>query len=127
MTRLGHKGSLPAMAWIGTWEGGRVWRDSRGRSVYFIRRRIMGKSYSVSTRAHTLRAALEHLERFESDPEGYDPTGGALDKLVLDDALVDAFCTWSGGSKGNSSDWVRKQRRYLTCWVVSPMATRLVV
>src|SRR5216684_3817779 len=57
------------------WDGGYVRKDERGREVYTIRRMINGKRYDVSTRAHTERAALEQLKRFEADPEGYDARG----------------------------------------------------
>ncbi len=58
-----------------TWEGGFIRHDSRGRKVYVIRRMINGRNYKVSTRATTLRAAVEQLKRFETDPEHYNPAG----------------------------------------------------
>jgi hypothetical protein len=42
-----------------TWEGGFIRHDSKGRKVYVIRRMINGRNYKVSTRATTLRAAME--------------------------------------------------------------------
>jgi hypothetical protein len=56
-----------------TWEGGFIRHDSKGRKVYVIRRMLNGRNYKVSTRATTLRAAMEQLKRFESDPEHYNP------------------------------------------------------
>src|SRR5688500_7043877 len=58
-----------------TWDGGFTRKDYRRRDVYVIRRQLHGKRYVVSTRAHSLRAALQHLARFEADPEGYRLTG----------------------------------------------------
>ena len=104
------------MSWGDTWDGGRIWVDDDGRKTYWIRRCIRGKRYDLSTRTHSAKAALEHLARFERDPEGYDPTGGHGEPLVLTATLVEAFLVWSRGSKGNSLDWVRKQKRYLAWW-----------
>ncbi|PTL79232.1 hypothetical protein [Vitiosangium sp. GDMCC 1.1324] len=65
-----------------TWEGGFIRHDSRGRKVYVIRRMINGRSYKVSTRATTLRAAMEQLKRFEADPEHYNPAGPPYEEAV---------------------------------------------
>lgn len=105
------------MPWIDEWEGGRVWRGKDGRKTYFIRRRVAGKLYEASTRCHTASAALEHLKRFEADPEGYDPAsaaGGAA--IVLDADLIERFLAWSKNDKKNTDDWVRKQKRFLAWW-----------
>jgi hypothetical protein len=59
------------------WEGGYIRQDKRGRDVYVIRRKVRGKAFKVSTRCHTARAALEHLARFEADPEATTRAGGA--------------------------------------------------
>ncbi len=53
------------MPWIEKWDGGRVWQDARGKKHYTIRRRVRGRLYEVSTRATTVRGALEALKRFE--------------------------------------------------------------
>jgi len=58
-----------------TWEGGFVRSGAKGRKVYVIHRMIDGRNYKVSTRASTLRAAMEQLKRFETDPENYNPAG----------------------------------------------------
>jgi hypothetical protein len=42
-----------------TWEGGFIRHASRGRKVYVIHRMINGRNHKVSTRATTLRAAME--------------------------------------------------------------------
>ena len=69
--------------WDGTWFGGRIWCDDRGRNVYVIRKQVNGKRYEISTRSHTERAALEQLKRFEADPEGYDPRGVIQEEPIL--------------------------------------------
>lgn len=47
--------------------------DRLGRPVFVIQRMVTGHRFCISTRAHTLDAALVHLKRFESDPDGYAP------------------------------------------------------
>jgi len=55
---------------VGTREGGRVVEKSDGTRVYYIRKRLAGKLYEVSTGATTLKAALAHLQRLQANPEG---------------------------------------------------------
>jgi integrase len=99
------------------WEGGRVRRDSRGRDAYVIRRQVNGRRYEVSTRAHSLRAALEQLKRFEAGPEGYDPRGRVdAAPIYLDEALAAEFLRWSREAKKNSVGWVADQRAALSWW-----------
>lgn len=107
------------MPWIDDWEGGRVWRGKDGKKTFFIRRRVNGKLYEVSTRTHTAGAALEHLRRFEADPEGYSPDSAVGGKaIVLTAQLAAEFLDWSSGERGNSADWVRKKKRYLQWWIL---------
>ena len=99
------------------WEGGRVWRDDRGRPIYVIRKQVKGKRYEVSTRAHTERAAMEQLKRFEADPENYDPRGVVgKEPIFLDAGLVRRFLRWSLKEKGNTRRWAGQQRLYLAWW-----------
>jgi integrase len=102
------------------WErrGGRVRIDAKGRPVYVIRRQIGGRRFEVSTRRHSLSAALAELERFERDPEGYHPGGdpGAA-ALYLDNELAQRFLAWSAGERGNSTGWLAKQRTFLADWM----------
>jgi integrase len=102
--------------WIGQWPGGRVWRSAGGVRTYFIRRKVNGRTYEVSTHCTLERAAIKQLERFEGDPEGYAPSGVRGDAVVLDAELAKAFLAWSKNTKGNSTDWVNKQKRYLQWW-----------
>lgn len=118
------------MGWIkgprGRWEGGRVWEDTDGRITYVIRRMIRGKEYEVSTRCSRIGAARTQLERFEADPEGYDPAapapGGGPGALRLTAELVRLFVAWSQapgaeGGKGNSRAWALQQKAYLAWWI----------
>jgi hypothetical protein len=57
------------------WPGGYVRKDKRGRPVYLIERGVHGIRYHLSTRCHTLAAAMKQLERFEADPHNYTPSG----------------------------------------------------
>lgn len=103
--------------WIGTWPGGRIWLEGDGKKTYFIRRRVAGKRYEVSTRATGIKAALAQLERFEEDPENYDPAGGTgKEPIRITADLVKAFLRWSLEEKGNSRAWVLQQRAYLAWW-----------
>jgi integrase len=113
------------VGWIpgtrGKWDGGRVWEDEHGHQTYVIRRQIGGKRYEVSTRCSRLRPALAQLERFEADPDGYDPAGSSDEPVRLTAALVALFVTWSQaskreGGKGNSRAWVLQQKSYLAWW-----------
>lgn len=97
----------------GRWEGGYVTRAG----VHVIFRRVRGRLYEVSTRAKSRRAALRHLERFESDPEGYTAEGEApKGALLLNPELGAAFLTWSRDVKKNSPKWVKDQQRSLAWW-----------
>lgn len=103
---------------IGEWEGGYV-AQSRGRQVYVIRRRIDGRQFEVSTRATTLRAALEHLKRFEANPAAYSPHGIAspLTKggVRLTDAMIDTRIDQMNAAKATVK-WMQNTRRYLRWW-----------
>ncbi len=73
---------------------------------------VNAKVYEVRTRCHTRRAALKQLERFESDPENFNPRGGVgPEPLFLDLALSKECLRWSRDEKQNSIEWVERQRR----------------
>ncbi len=103
------------MPWVGKWLGGRIWAAKGGIHTYWIRRKVGGRAYNLSTRCTNERAALKQLERFEADPEGYTPSGVRGDAIVLSAELVTAFLKWSL-DRGNSLPWVATQRRYLAWW-----------
>lgn len=108
------------MAWVegpqGRWEGGRIWEDRAGQRTYIIRRMVGGRRYEVSTRCTRIAAARAQLERFERDPLGYEPGGGAGETVQLTAELVGLFTTWSQHAKGNSRPWVLQQKAYLAWW-----------
>jgi integrase len=100
-----------------TWDGGRIWRDDKGRTVYVIRKQVNGRRYEVSTRAHTLLGAIDQLRRFEADPEGYDPRGVIRKVPIrLTEPLVKQFLRWSLKEKRNTKRWVGQQKLYLAWW-----------
>jgi integrase len=100
-----------------TWEGGYVLTDSKGRPCYYIRRQIDGKRHEVSTRAHTLKAALAHLQRFEADAKNYDPAGAKKrEPLYITAKLVKEHLDWCRDVKGNTPHWVNNKAHYLAWW-----------
>lgn len=104
----------------GAWEqrGGRIRFDAKGRPVYVIRKQLAGRRYEVSTRKHTLAAALAEWEKFEKDPEGYAAGGNAgQGPLYLDNELAKRFLAWSAGERGNSAGWLVKQKGFLADWM----------
>ncbi|ABC81607.1 tyrosine-type recombinase/integrase [Anaeromyxobacter dehalogenans] len=110
--RASHRGS-----WIGTWEGGRIWRGADGTTTFHIQRMVAGRRYSFGV-ATSHRAAIKQLERFESDPAGFQPGGTPrAAPLFLDNELVEEFVVWSAGERANTAQWVGKQKAILTWWM----------
>jgi integrase len=101
-----------------SWEerGGRVRFDAKGRPVYVIRKQMNGRRFEVSTRKHTLAAALAEWERFEKDPDGYAPGGGTA-PLHLDNDLAREFLAFSKNERRNTVQWVSKQKATLAWWM----------
>jgi hypothetical protein len=100
------------------WKHGRAWRDSDGTLTFYIRKQIGGRRYDVSTGCSSLRAAMAHLERFERDPEGYRPAGDpGASPVYLDNDLSEEFLAWSLNEKGNTVEWVSKQKHLLSWWM----------
>jgi integrase len=103
--------------WGEKWEGGRVWHDADGKPVYVIRKQVKGKRYEVSTRSHSHRAALIQLDRFDADPEGFDPRGTPTEEpIYLEETLSEEFLAWSKDEKKNTREWRAKQRSLLAWW-----------
>lgn len=98
------------------WEGGVIRYDKRGRPTFVIERMVQGRRYLVSTRTHTVSAALKRLARFEGDPAGYVRKPVEHDALYLTGQLRDEFLAHSRDVKKNVSNWVTTQRMYLTAW-----------
>lgn len=99
-----------------TWDGGYIRTDAKGREVYYIRRRVEGKLYDVSTRATSSEAANVQWKRFQSNPEAFRPGGSLGGSLSLNVELVRAFLTWSRDEKKNSATYIRDQLRSLEWW-----------
>lgn len=98
------------------WPGGWVHTADDGVRTYVIRRKVNGRPYECSTRCHSLTPAMKQLDRFEADPERYTPSGVQGDAIVITEELTRAFLKWSKNEKGNSVEWVAKQKRYLKWW-----------
>lgn len=99
-----------------TWLGGFIRENEAGEPIYVIRKRVDGHQYEVSTRCHSERAALKQLERFETDPSSYTPSGDDKVALYLDADLSMAFLTWCRDVKKNSPLWLGKQKAYVAWW-----------
>jgi len=100
-----------------SWEGGYIRKDARGRDVYVIRQRVNGTRYEVSTRAHSRRAAIKQLERFEANPDAYNPRGDERpEPIYLDKPLSEEFLAYSRDEKKNTTAWVTEQRALLGDW-----------
>lgn len=99
-----------------TWDGGYIREDSKGRDVYYIRRRVEGHLYDVSTRATSSSAADQQWRRFQENPEAYRPGGGLAGDVSLNADVIRAFLTWSRDEKKNTPKWIRDQLRALEWW-----------
>lgn len=104
------------MPWIErTWPGGRIWRDKSGRLTFYIWKQVNGRRYCISTRCTSERAALEHLTRFEQDPDAYSPNSALPDTIQLSAELIKDYLARCI-EKGNQVDWVAKKKSYLAWW-----------
>jgi site-specific recombinase XerD len=99
---------------VGTWEGGRVKESSRGKQTYYIRKRLGGKVWEVSTGATTLKAALAHLSRFQQNPATYQPSGVHQVQLTIPGLMPD-YLAWCKASN-QTTPYIANKRRYLTAW-----------
>lgn len=104
-----------------TWLGGYV-RHGKRAVTYVIEKWIGGVHFHVSTRCHTERGALEHLERFEADPNNYDPRGTpsaeSLAVRITAD-LIDAFEKYQVETKRNTKAHAASVAEYLAQWMVA--------
>jgi hypothetical protein len=74
------------------------------------------RRFHVSTRCHTIKAALAQLERFEADPAGYSPLGADVrDPLPLTLDLVDGFYRYQLARV--SAKYARETNTWLLTWV----------
>src|SRR5689334_11318266 len=86
------------------WPGGHVHRQADGAPLYVIARTIQGERFHLSTRTHTITAALKQLEKFEADPHGYSPAGAEAEPpVLLTRQLVLEHRKWSIEVKRNTT------------------------
>jgi site-specific recombinase XerD len=97
-----------------------VRRTNKGRPVFFIERQMtidgQRHRFHVSTRATSLKAALEQLARFEADPFKYNPVGGDLRApLLLTAELAERFFK-AQLARGLSRKYARETFTWLKRW-----------
>src|SRR6266568_631781 len=100
---------------VGKWLGGRIVEIGSGKQVFYIRKRIAGKLYEVSTGATTLKAALAQWERFQGNPEAFQASGAPKGKPLTVAAYQDDYLAWCA-TEGTSQNWITQKRRYLKWW-----------
>lgn len=101
------------------WPGGYLRNGKRG-PTYVIAREVGGVRFHVSTRAHSLRAAMKQLERFEANPEAYRPSGEVEAQeapLQLTADLIEAYVRWQLDVKKGSRKHSKEMGKLLTCWM----------
>ncbi len=97
---------------------GVVHMQADGRELFIITKQINGRRYSVSTRAHTLPAALKQLERFEADPEGYRPEGVVERKgPTLTSKLSLEYVRWMEEVRENTPKHCKEMGNRLADWI----------
>lgn len=99
------------------WPGGYVHKQKNGRPLFIIEREVRGHRFHVSTRTHTLRAAMKQLERFEADPSTYRPEGDEAELLIITVDLVKEFRKWSLEVKKNGKRHANTVSHRLAEWM----------
>lgn len=104
---------------------GYVHRQKDGRPLFIIEKQVTvpdGKGgtvrhrFHVSTRAHSLKPALEQLKRFEGDPFAYNPVGGDLRApLMLTTDMATSLHDWQIAN-GRSAKYAREVFTWLKRW-----------
>lgn len=105
----------------GRWQGGYISLGEGGQPTFFIEKEIDHVRFHVSTRAHTLAAALKHWERFQADPANYSPAGvvADLEGVHLTRELAEDFETWMRTRPRPASEkWIREVAHRLADWMV---------
>lgn len=98
------------------WPGGRIHIQKDGRPLFIIERRVRGRRFHVSTRAHTWPAAMKQLERFESNPDEYRPEGGSGELLLLTDKLILEYGDYLVDVKRTTAKHAREMCSRLADW-----------
>lgn len=104
---------------------GYVHRQKDGRPLFIIEKQVTvtdekGQKtrhrFHVSTRAHSLKPALEQLKRFEGDPFAYNPVGGDLRApLLLTVDIATQLYDWQI-LNGRSPKYAREVFTWLKRW-----------
>lgn len=97
-----------------TWGDGAGWIH-QPTGVYYIRKRIEGHLYEVSTRCTSERAAHQQLQRFQANPSAYRPGGSPEGAVYLDGPTTKEFLDWSK-AKGNTREHIKRQKSALGWW-----------
>lgn len=104
----------------GRWVGGYISVAPDGVPTFLIEKEIDHVRFHVSTRTHSLAAALKHWERFQADPANYSPAGVAADVegVFLTPELLDAFAEWMRTRDRPASErWTREVNHRLADWM----------
>jgi integrase len=83
--------------------------------TYHIRASRGGRRYDVSTRCHTLRAAVGELAKFEADPDSYRAKGREH-RATLTPELVARYVAWCQAKQPLDPRWIRIKERHLEWW-----------
>lgn len=96
------------------WMGGEI-EPSTG--VFYIRRRVRGRRYHLSTRCVTREGARAALALFEQDPEAFlRGVRPVSDESTDFEKCVEQYLEFSAGVKGNSEVHVCSQGSYFDNW-----------
>lgn len=121
------KRKKPKSSYLGTWDGGYIRRDSQGRDVYVIRKKVRGFKYELSTRCHESGPAHEHWTRFQADPQAYvaamssDPRDASEAQdgetaILMTEELAKAYLKWLLEEKHDTQKHVRTVQNSLAMW-----------
>lgn len=101
------------------WNGGYIHAQKDGRDLFIIERQVGETRYHLSTGAHSWKAALEQLERFEAAPHLYEKGGGvgAEAPLYVTEQLVIDFLKHQSAVKRVSALHAYDTGRYLEHWL----------
>lgn len=105
---------------------GYVHRQKDGRPLFVIEKQVSvfdddgnktTHRFHVSTRCHSIGAALKQLERFEADPFAYNPVGGDLRApLLLTADMALKLYRWQL-ERSLSPKYAREVNTWLTKWI----------
>lgn len=126
--------------WVGRWAGGRIQEGRRGRT-FWIERSVEGKRHAVRLKGvASEKEAVRELERWEADPNGYEPPSVRLEiaaaearereaakksGVVLTGDLIDEFVKAASDGYGTrqpvSTHHAFVLHSFLSDWATSPV------